>query len=115
MGIVGDYLDRLPDELRDRVIRAQGWRTNVFVDRGSGERCLIGHAEGDDAGREWIEGTNALHELPFFSRMGIGFQFDKLCERFGKDRVVRAVKARAAKPNRVSLASVVSEAETVGA
>ena len=44
MGIVGRYLDALPDRARDRLIEAQDWCVaEVLGPRG--ERCLVGHAE----------------------------------------------------------------------
>ena len=111
MGIVGKYLDALSDEQRDRVIEAKSW-TSCWVDDKDGDcRCLVGHAE--DMGwvdeqqvqRDPVEGTRLvvtgllprhLHPVAY-----VGFKVPRMFARFGKDRIVRACKARAAKGNRV--------------
>jgi hypothetical protein len=44
MGVLGRYIDLLPDEAKDRIIEAQDWCVaDVIGDRRA--RCLIGHAE----------------------------------------------------------------------
>lgn len=44
MGIMGRYLDALPDRARDRLIEAQDWCVAEVRGR-DGARCLVGHAE----------------------------------------------------------------------
>lgn len=44
MGMLGEYIDSLPDAARDRLIEAQEWCLGD-VAGAAGGRCLIGHAE----------------------------------------------------------------------
>jgi hypothetical protein len=44
MGMMGHYIDMLPDGAKDRVIRAQDWCIAAVLGPGR-ERCLVGHAE----------------------------------------------------------------------
>jgi hypothetical protein len=44
VGIMGWYLDALPDRARDRLIEAQDWCVADVLGR-DGARCLVGHAE----------------------------------------------------------------------
>ena len=44
MGILGRYIDQLPDGAKDRVIRAQDWCLAELTGPDGG-RCLVGHAE----------------------------------------------------------------------
>lgn len=44
MGLLGRYIDALPDDARDRLIEAQEWCIAEVVGPGR-SRCLIGHAE----------------------------------------------------------------------
>jgi hypothetical protein len=44
VGIMGSYLDSLPDRARDRLIEAQDWCVADVLGR-NGARCLVGHAE----------------------------------------------------------------------
>jgi hypothetical protein len=44
MGIVGNYLDLLPADARERIRSARYWTTRAYVDL-SGARDLLGHAE----------------------------------------------------------------------
>lgn len=93
MGRMGTFLDLLPDEARDRVIEGQFWITGEFV-APTGGRCLIGHAHDFvwDSGKQVALHRVALPPLPFQ-----GQHFDRACHRFGMERVVRAIKARAAR------------------
>lgn len=104
MGLIGRYLDALPDTARDRIIVAQGWGAGSLVDP-EGNRCLLGHAEdwlyrgslfrnraGDEELQRWrvrIFGAN--------SHLEIGRRFDVLCHRLGVQRAVRLIKWRAAR------------------
>lgn len=44
MGIMGRYIDQLPDGAKDRLIRAQDWCLAELTGP-DGARCLVGHAE----------------------------------------------------------------------
>jgi hypothetical protein len=61
VGIMGHYIDSLPERARDRVIEAQQWCVASVVGPG-GARCLVGHAEdwhavsAEGAWRRWMEG-----------------------------------------------------------
>jgi hypothetical protein len=62
MGLLGRYIDGLPDRARDRLVQAQDWCVAEVL--GPGEaRCLVGHAEDwhplavDRSGwRRWMDG-----------------------------------------------------------
>ncbi|HEV2734878.1 MAG TPA: hypothetical protein VGV85_08555 [Longimicrobiaceae bacterium] len=103
--MLGKYIDGLPDRAKDRIIMGERWVTGMG--RGwRGGRCLIGHAE------DWNENGMQDAEVYFVRRhkenpcdLGtcIGWRFDRLVQRFGKDRVVRACKLRAARGNAPAL------------
>jgi hypothetical protein len=107
MGMIGRYLDSLPDRARDRVIEAQDWGMGTLVDA-DGKRCLLGHAE------RWVYAGSLFRNFSSdpeiqrwrVSRFGpsahleIGRRFDTLAHRYGLDRVVRMVKLRAGRANR---------------
>lgn len=67
MGIMGRYIDLLPDGAKDRLIRAQDWCPAALVGP-DGARCLVGHAEDwqplaveASTWRGWMDGgTGAL-------------------------------------------------------
>jgi hypothetical protein len=105
MGKIARYIDALPDEARDRVIEAQGWCVTVGLDDDG--RCLVGHTED---WREVGDGDIAINCVDVAKMPGgsegyecVGEDFDAACARFGLDRVVRACKLRAGRPNRVTL------------
>jgi hypothetical protein len=70
MGLLGRYIDALPDDARDRLIEAQEWCIAEVVGPGR-SRCLIGHAEDWRSisaerlpWRSWMDaecGANASH------------------------------------------------------
>lgn len=69
MGIMGRYIDSLPEHARDRLIEAQQWCVASVVGPG-GARCLVGHAEdwhavsAEGAWRRWMDGENGgAHDL----------------------------------------------------
>lgn len=106
MGLLGRYLDHLPDHARDRIIEAQGWGMGALVDS-QANRCVLGHAEnwiyagslfrnraGDPELQRWRVRTFGPN-----SHLEIGRRFDTLCYRYGIERVVRWVKRRAADPH----------------
>ena len=92
MGLLGRYLGALSDEQRDRIIEANAMITGNYLDD-NGTGCLVGVAEGADE-QPIAEGVG---EKAF--DLVVEFSFDELCDRFGKDRIVAACKARAARGN----------------
>ena len=100
--MLGLYLDALSDEQRDNVIEAEEFSNGQFFN-GHGIPCLVGAAE-----REYFEVHGLSSNMPPVAlsmgrcRGGMGMAFDLLCARFGKDRIVAACKARAAKGNNIS-------------
>ena len=96
--MIGLWLDGLGDVERDRVIEAQGWCFAGWND-GAGNRCLLSHACDLHIYRD---GTGFFYPSPedhavISSHQRVWSRYDDLCARFGKDRVVRAIKARAAR------------------
>lgn len=106
--MIGRYLDALAaaDEwdALDRVIQAQNWKPHTLND---GEnRCLVGHA----ANTGWRAGIGGVPDpnvgvlvlsLASLHRLLVPCnRFDRLCNRFGLPRVVRAIKQRAGKHTR---------------
>lgn len=87
MGMLGRYIDGLTEEQKDKVIQAQEWRTGS-MGVAQGPRCLMGHAKGI---YEDVQGD------PFYG-IRLGVTFDSACRRFGQQRIVRACKLRASKP-----------------
>jgi hypothetical protein len=113
MGLLGRYIDALPDLARDRIIEAQLWGMGALVDA-EGNRCLLGHAEdwlyqgslfrnraGDPTLQRWrvqVFGTS--------SHLDIGRRFDILCHRWGLAAAVRLIKIRAARSSSVDAAAL---------
>jgi len=104
---VGRYLDAGEDRHRDRVIEGRDWGLD-FVEEDGCSKCLVGHAE------DWRRGINKqeMYKTKALDIVGISAcweqnlygtvvfnQFPRLCHRFGKDRIVRLCKMRAAKGN----------------
>ena len=119
MGICGQFLDAANDQQRDRVIEAMGWGNDFVNESDPSCKCLVGHAEGwfynehgayeklDQAidspdGKEWHRAKNRRYVLAFI-------QFPHLCRRFGKDRIVAACKARAARGNAPTVTEIRTE------
>ena len=100
MGIVGRYIDALSDEQRDRVIEATTLYDGYSFYDYDGCGCLVGTAERVSK-RSGVTGDpiNALLYQRSGCRHYPSARFPKLCRRFGKDRIVAACKARAAKGN----------------
>lgn len=112
MGLIGRYLDSLPDAPRDRIIEAQEWSMGSLVDA-VGSRCLLGHAE------DWISDGSLfrnrardkklqlLRHATFgpSSHLEIGSRFDRLCHRYGTAAVVRMIKLRAGRPHAAPVAA----------
>lgn len=116
MGLIGKYLDALPDHARDRVIEAQDWCFGWAVMESG--RCLVGHAEDwegaemDDDGmaqlqkwrdhetreiRQRVEARfNGVRHLRHYAHyQHVAQRFDKMAARLGVEEAVRLVKARA--------------------
>lgn len=102
--MVGLYIDALSDEQRDRIIEAKNW-TPDFVDPEDPTcRCLVGHAEdwahwgvSRDPALSMSRDTHNHHGHPIYNVVPLLFN------RFGKDRIVRLCKERAAKANRIHI------------
>ena len=93
MGLVGRYIDALSDEQRDNVIVAAEFGYGQRVDA-YGRGCLVQVAEQG--------ASDVCLRFKFqYPQRGVGGQFDALCKRFGKARIVAACKARAARGNRI--------------
>ena len=111
MGIVAKYLDQLTDAQRDRVIEADDW-TDAFVEPEDPScRCLCGHAEdyaihnGCTAARDRSESPDGewacMETNPYGSGLPIYNLVPHLFRRFGKAKIVRLFKVRAARGNRI--------------
>jgi len=104
MGLIGRFIDALPDHARDRIIEGQGWGMGTLVDP-QGNRCLLGHAEDwqyagslfrNHAGDPELQRWRVL-SFGSSSHLEIGRRFDTLAHRCGIDAAVRLVKLRAAR------------------
>jgi hypothetical protein len=111
MGLLGNYVDRLPDTAKDRIIRAQDWCPEGVPDNRSSSQSLLGHAEGyGHEGRwaaDWIERAllraSRLRGFGPTSRSRIDDRFTRACHRFGRERTIRVLKLRAANQDRFSV------------
>lgn len=98
--MIGQWIDGLTDEQKDRIVRATEWRPHKLGSPGE-PRCLTGHAFD-------ITITDVARGHPDAGEsLAIGVSFDDLVHRFGIDRIVRACKLRAA----ATTASEVERAE----
>ena len=102
MGLCGKYLDALSDEQRDRVIEAVDIHDGLsFFSHGCA--CLVGTTEMVDLHDTTTDPINQLiHEQTGRIHFPSSW-FPILCRRFGKARIVRLCKARAAKANRIHI------------
>ena len=91
MGLEGRYIDALSDEQRDNVIVAEEFGYGQRVDA-YGRGCLVEVAE------QGASDVCLRFKFPY-PQLGVGAQFDALCKRFGKTRIVAACKKRAARGN----------------
>lgn len=103
--MIGRYLDALARtqqwEALDNILQAQSWITHALFGRDDG-RCLLGHAGTNNRGGVSVNGS----AITLADEMGLYCQnnrFDRLAERFGLERVVRAIKQRAGKHTRPAL------------
>jgi hypothetical protein len=85
----------------DGLLCAQEWRTGAYGEVG-GPRCFVGHlgcVDGGERGEVW--------SMVLYAESHNGdtaeARFDDLVRRFGTDRVVRAIKARAGKHTRITI------------
>lgn len=105
MGLLGSYVDGLPDTAKDRIIRAQDWCAVGVPDDRSRTQPLLGHAEGYGCAARWAERwtERCLLRLLRVQRCGLGSyarinaRFARACKRIGLERTVRLLKLRAAK------------------
>jgi hypothetical protein len=99
MGLIGRYIDALPDEARDRVIEAQAGCSAVGI--AGSARCLRGHAE------DFYLAAGVVYEIgcpvDHADKWDAAKAFDDAVRRFAIARVVRACKLRAGRPNRIAL------------
>lgn len=104
MGIIGRYIDGLPDFKKDRIIEAQNWCTNALRQL-DGSRCLVGNVE-NVMDLHDHEAYTGLPRRPVYAScsqrtlasINPAVGFDLLCSKYGKQRAVALCKARAAKP-----------------
>lgn len=105
-----EYVDGLPDEARDRIVTGRFWRAGAMLYR-DGARCLVGHVanvqasdvtawakdlEGREFGCVFFDESEVRAYDPMLGRGRVHILFDGVCIEFGEDRVVRAIKLRAA-------------------
>ena len=95
MGAMGRYIDSLDDAGKDRLIEATQWCTGVWYDD-DGAGCLIGHGHNIVHSKS----ANSLKSAAkYFTQ--VFTRFDIAVVRFGKTKVVCAIKARAARNNTI--------------
>lgn len=116
MGQIARYIDWLPDEAKDRIIEAQDWCRGTYV-TSDGRRCMLGWAEG------WSNNGGVADIALYYRRMDyennlygrhrriLYGAFDRLTRRFGLERVVRAIKLRAGRQNRLVTTELPTPAE----
>lgn len=126
---MGRYIDELDDEGRDRLISAPEFNDGFRWWDGDGCGCLHGTACGpavDVMGTaEWVrywdtpEGTSRFAGAigdsivaMSWSRAPASVRYAYAVARFGKARVVRAIKARAARRNREAIDFMLAPTET---
>ncbi len=97
MGLEGRYIDALSDEQRDNVIEAEDFGYGQLWDY-EGRGCLVAVAENLAKTGDSVVAPKFRCGAPTY---GVGHQFDRLIKRFGKDRIVRLCKERAATGNRL--------------
>jgi hypothetical protein len=144
VGKLGRAIDRLPQHIKDGIVRDQHWCSDGILDvesareartrreiirqaeenlHGEADACFMGqilrhsgfkmkadvmNEEFDGLDGRSQKDTSVVFRLSPAQELlidtwglkNIGAYFDKLCERFGLERIVRCVKKRAAKGNR---------------
>jgi len=121
---MGRRIDWLGDVERDRLITAREFNDGrLWWHRECG--CLEGTIAGGWPGTKVLSELAAacepysmsVHERVFEVPWRLAppsIRYPQAVKRFGKDRVVRAIKARAAKNHRVSLLPAKQQTETAG-
>lgn len=91
-----DYVDRLTDEQRDRVLTATDFINGAWFD-GEGGGCLVGHASGAVEFHQRTRRTGDALDMTRCTDHGcVPTHFDHACEAFGVERTVAAIKAHIA-------------------
>ena len=113
MGIVGKYIDALSDEQRDKIVEAKDMHAGKWGWWDGGCGCLVATAEMTVGEYETPPVTVRVSpKVPdyYATRDWRAFcpqhAFPRLCERFGKDRIVRLCKERAAKGNAPNIRAI---------
>lgn len=100
MGLLGRYINALPEEVRDRVIRAQDWSK----EEPGGITDLIAQAESGRRGWNglmWrITAWRRRMSLGSDSRARLRGRFRRARKRIGTEHLIRLIKLRAGRPNR---------------
>ena len=113
--MVGLYIDALSDEQRDRIVEAKGWTWDFTDQEDPSCRCLVGHAEdyrlrnGFSCEVATDPATSVHKDETNYAGTPIYNIVPRLFRRFGKDRIVAACKARAAKGNAPTVTEIRAE------
>lgn len=103
--MLGRIIDELPNEAKTQLVRDQKWTTGAYYDD-DGNRCFYGQlmpivSKWRIDTPDWFRQTmrrigvwNDKMRTVTHPRATPGW-FDRLCQRFGKDRIVRLIKQRA--------------------
>lgn len=94
--MLGKWIDGLTEGSKDRIIEAQRWCSEAIYESHTNSYCLVGHVYGGTEGVLFDAGVELVSQTT-------GRCFDRLVQRFGLPRLVRACKLRAAKQNKVLL------------
>ena len=103
--MVGLYIDARSDEQRDRGLEGNGWTWGFTDQEYPSVRGLVGHAEdyrlrnGFSCEVATDPATSVHKDETNYAGTPIYNIVPRLFRRFGKDRIVAACKARAAKGN----------------
>ena len=92
---MGRYIDELDDEGRDRLVTAEDFTLGSWWDGRCG--CLVATGEGATGAAEAAEAARARGMIAGLSwaEDPPAYRYPYAVDRFGKDRVVRAIKLRA--------------------
>lgn len=104
---IGTWIDGLTDNQRDNIITATQWREGWYL-YDDGARCLVGHVADVEATAFSCDGMAIMDSSQAGATNAIEDRFDRLVDRFGLTRVVRAIKARAARRNREAVDSMLA-------
>lgn len=108
MGLLGQYIDALPDEARDRIIREQEWLAD-----GTERQDLIDCVERPSRGSRspgallrWSVRLRRVRALGLGSRRRLRERFSLARARVGTERLIRLAKLRAGRYNRLPQAAL---------